>query len=113
MLNLDRMRSSEVYRKYTSVPEMVKLEEKYTIGGTVGDQVCDTNKLEYLVLTNYSQDWLTLLGWEADSHDLFYILPCEYNRQTDKVYDNDRWKEKFPIFHQCDNVAKIIHNNGE
>ena len=47
MLNLDRMRSSEVYRKYTSVSEMVKLEEKYTIGGTVGDQVCD-NKLEYL-----------------------------------------------------------------
>ena len=43
MLNLDRMRSSEVYRKYTSVPEMVKLEEKYTIGGTVGDQV--TNNL--------------------------------------------------------------------
>ena len=48
MLNLDRMRSSEVYRKYTSVSEMVKLEEKYTIGGTVGDQVCDTNILEYL-----------------------------------------------------------------
>ena len=43
LLNLDRMRSSEVYRKYTSVPEMVKLEEKYTIGGTVGDQV--TNNL--------------------------------------------------------------------
>ena len=40
LLNLDRMRSSEVYRKYTSVQEMVKLEEKYTIGGTVGDQVC-------------------------------------------------------------------------
>ena len=39
MLNLDRMRSSEVYRRYSSVPEMVKLEEKYTIGGTVGDQV--------------------------------------------------------------------------
>ena len=50
MLNLDRMRSSKVYKKYTSVPEMVKLEEKYTIGGTVGDQVSDTNKLVYLVL---------------------------------------------------------------
>ena len=47
MLNLDRMRSSEVYRKYTSVQEMVKLEEKYTIGGTVGDQV---NNLEYSVV---------------------------------------------------------------
>ena len=48
LLNLDRMRSSEVYRKYTSVQEMVKLEEKYTIGGTVGDQVSDN--LEYSVV---------------------------------------------------------------
>ena len=50
MLNLDRMRSSEVYRKYTSVPEMVKLEEKYTIGGTVGDQV--TNNLDEITGDN-------------------------------------------------------------
>ena len=73
---------------------MIRLEEKYKISGTVGDQ-----------------DWLTLLGWETE--DLFYLLPCEFNRQTDKIYDTDYWRELFNIYHRCDVTAQIIHNNGE
>ena len=39
LFHLDRMRASEVYREATTIGEMVKLEEKYRIRGTVGDQV--------------------------------------------------------------------------
>ena len=78
----------------TEVEEMIRLEEKYKISGTVGDQ-----------------DWLTLLGWETE--ELFYLLPCEFNRQTDKIYNTDYWRELFNIYHRCDVTAQIIHNNGE
>ena len=40
LLNLEKMRSSEVYRNVTQIDEMIKLELKYNIKGTVGDQVC-------------------------------------------------------------------------
>ena len=39
LFHLDRMRASEVYSEATTIGEMVKLEEKYRIRGTVGDQV--------------------------------------------------------------------------
>ena len=44
---------------------------------------------------------------------MFYNLPCEFNRQTDKLYDTEEWREKFEIYHHCPNVPNIIHNNGE
>ena len=40
LLDLQRMRSSKVYRYLTQIDEMIKLEKKYNINGTVGDQVC-------------------------------------------------------------------------
>ena len=58
------------------------------------------------------QDWLTLLGWE-DTEDLFYLLPCQFNRQTDQTYNTDYWRDMFSVYHHCDNTAFIIHNNGE
>ena len=56
------------------------------------------------------QDWLTLLSWE--SPDLFYLLPCEFNIQTDKLY-REKQDEEWDEFTKCNNTAKIIHNNGE
>ena len=44
---------------------------------------------------------------------MFYILPCEYNRQMDNIYNTEYWREQFNIYHQCNKTAKIIHNNGE
>ena len=40
LLDLQRMRLSKVYRNLTQIDEMIKLEKKYNIKGTVGDQVC-------------------------------------------------------------------------
>ena len=64
-----------------------------------------------MILLLIFQDWLTLLGWETE--ELFYQLPCEFNRQTDKTYNTEYWRELFTIYHHCDHTAQIIHNNGE
>ena len=97
MFNLEKMRESTIYNEAVDVDEMVKLEEKYKIRGSVGDQ-----------------DWLTLLSWE--NTQLFYTLPCEFNRQTDKVYKDEVWRrfvKDIDVYQSCDKTAKIIHNNGE
>ena len=47
LFHLDRMRASEVYREATTIGEMVRLEEKYRIRGTVGDQVTSQWREDY------------------------------------------------------------------
>ena len=39
LYDLEKMRGSEVYRDATNIEEMIRLEKKYNIRGTVGDQV--------------------------------------------------------------------------
>ena len=91
---------------------MIRLEKKYQISGTVGDQVsCLIIGCEEVRTVAMFQDWLTLLGWETG--ELFYPLPCQFNRQTDRIYKTDYWLELFNIYHHCDQTALIIHNNGE
>ena len=52
LFHLDRMRASEVYSEATTIGEMVKLEEKYRIRGTVGDQVTIVVMKRRLALCN-------------------------------------------------------------
>ena len=52
LFHLDRMRASEVYREATTIGEMVRLEEKYRIRGTVGDQVTIASMKRRLPLYN-------------------------------------------------------------
>ena len=39
LFDLAKMRSSKLYQEASKVTEMISLEEKYKISGTVGDQV--------------------------------------------------------------------------
>ena len=39
LLDLERMRASQLYQRATVIEEMLRLEQKYNIRGTVGDQV--------------------------------------------------------------------------
>ena len=39
LLHLDKMRRHEKYNKMSTVEEMITLEQKYKLNGTVGDQV--------------------------------------------------------------------------
>ena len=73
MYNLGRMRTGKEYLAMTTLVKMKRVSEKYMIQGTVDDQ-----------------DWLTVLGWEMEN--MFYILPCQFNVQMDKVYKTEEYK---------------------
>ena len=94
LYNLAKMRQSEAYKSMTSPTAMKRLAEKYMVQGTVGDQ-----------------DWLTVLGWEME--EMFYLLPCHFNVQTDQVYNTEEYKEVWDMYHKCDSLTKILHRNGE
>ena len=55
---------------------------------------------------------MTNLGF---SHpDLFYHLPCQFNRQTSIDYLRPPWLDSFHSYHHCDlpRNIKIFHRNG-
>ena len=56
------------------------------------------------------QDWFTLLGWEKP--DLFHLLPCEYNVQTDMEYKTRQLINLWEEYRDCEGITKIIHFNG-
>ena len=96
MYNLKKMRASKDYAGETKVDNMKKLQRKYLMAGTVGDQ-----------------DWLTLLGW--DRPEMFHVLPCHYNVQTHEGYKTSDMADRWQQYRNCsasDPVTKIIHNNG-
>ena len=63
LYRLDRMRASAVYNEYIAPRGVDRLMTRFMYQMFLAEQ-----------------DWLTNLGW---SHpDLFYNLPCEFNRQT-------------------------------
>ena len=63
LYRLDRMRASAVYNKYITSKGVDKLMTSFMYKMFLAEQ-----------------DWLTNLGWTRP--DLFYNLPCEFNRQT-------------------------------
>lgn len=94
LYNLAVMRASDTYLKSVEPNRVVELATKYKLRGTVGDQ-----------------DWLTVLSWE--SPNLFHRLPCQFNVQTDQVYNTEKWKDLWPKYHNCPNRTLILHRNGE
>ena len=94
LYNLKKMRESLPYNQYIRPEKMVDLSDKYLLDGLVGDQ-----------------DWLTMLGWEVPS--LFYMLPCEYNWQTNPEYRTGRLAHLWQEYRGCGGgAAKILHRNG-
>ena len=93
LYRLDKMRESVLYNHYVTPGGVDQLMKKYMFKMTVGDQ-----------------DWMTNLGF---SHpELFYSLPCNYNRQTSIDYLRPPMVDIFPSYHQCEGDIKIWHRNG-
>ena len=89
------MRESVSYNQYVTPEGVDQLMKKYMFKMSVGDQ-----------------DWMTNLGF---SHpDLFYHLPCQFNRQTSIDYLRPPWMDIFHSYHHCDLPSKvnIAHRNG-
>ncbi|XP_046401945.1 xyloside xylosyltransferase 1-like [Ischnura elegans] len=106
LLNLSRMRKSEIYSKFigddnssdvkeddahvTSVDGLVK---KYFFKGHLGDQ-----------------DFYTLLG--AEYPELIHIIPCVWNRQLCTWWgERGGYGDVFDKYFKCDGKVKIYHGN--
>ena len=89
--NLDKMRTTDGYRSILNPTRVSDLAETYSFKGHLGDQ-----------------DLYSLLVVEHE--DLFYTLPCNWNRQLcrwwEKVYP-----ENFDEFFHCSGPVKIYHGN--
>ena len=95
LYNLEAMRRSTLYNKYLS-PGMV-------------DMILRKFMYEF---TLAEQDWFTSLSFLHP--DLFYVLPCRFNRQTSIQYLQPPWEEMFEHFHSCDPKSEVMifHSNG-
>ena len=95
LYNLEAMRRSALYNRYIS-PAMVDMMIR---------------KFQY-DFTLAEQDWFTSLSFLHP--DLFYVLPCKFNRQTSIQYLQPPWEQIFESFHECDPKLDVMvyHSNG-
>jgi lipopolysaccharide biosynthesis glycosyltransferase len=92
LLNLDKMRKSDVYNSLIK-PKVVKdLTEKFTFKGHLGDQ-----------------DFFSLLSMEHK--ELFYILPCSWNRQLCIWWKDKGYESVFDLYFKCEGHINIYHGN--
>ena len=83
LCRLDRMRASPRYNWYTTRAGVEQLVARYSLDiYTSSPNYTDTKPPPRYGYTMFlaEQDWLTNLGWTEP--DLFYNLPCTFNRQT-------------------------------
>ena len=93
LYRLDKMRESVLYNHYVTPGGVDQLMTKYNYEMFLAEQ-----------------DWMTNLGFSYP--ELFYNLPCNYNRQTSIDYLRPPMVDIFPSYHQCEGDIKIWHRNG-
>ena len=92
LLELNRMRKSEIYQNLITDEMVDKLTEKYHFKGHLGDQ-----------------DFFSLIGMEHE--ELFYFLPCTWNRQLCKWWNEHGYADIFDEYYKCDGKVNIYHGN--
>ena len=78
LMDLDRMRKSERYNTLLDSDIVEKLTQKYSYKGHLGDQ-----------------DFYTLVSLENE--DLFYVLPCTWNRQLCQWWRDKGYEKVFDL----------------
>ena len=92
LLDLGKLRRSEVYGRALAPEAVAALAEKYHFKGHLGDQ-----------------DFYTLLGLEHE--ELFYKLDCGWNRQLCTWWKDHGYADVFDAYHQCPGTVKMYHGN--
>lgn len=92
LLDLDRMRSSREYAELSSRAGVKYLTSKYSFRGHLGDQC-----------------FYTVAGCERP--ELFYVLPCTWNRQLCHWWKDHGYADVFDRYHACPGRADIYHGN--
>ena len=91
LLDLDRMRRSERYNTLITPAEIERRVKQYSFKGHLGDQ-----------------DLYSLLA--LDDRQLFYTLPCGWNRQLCQFW-RQQLPEVFDDYYRCHGDAYILHGN--
>ncbi|CAE1264753.1 XXYLT1 [Acanthosepion pharaonis] len=92
LLNMERMRKSELYNAFLEHDVIHNLTIKYKFQGHLGDQ-----------------DFFTLLSMEHE--ELFYILPCTWNRQLCQWWRDKGYEDVFDDYYSCTGKVNIFHGN--
>lgn len=91
MLHLSNMRRSELYKQILIDNDIKRYGAKYQFRGHLGEQ-----------------DFFVLL--DAEHHELFYVVPCQWNRQLAHRWDT---KDDFDVYHDCPKPHHAYHGNGK
>jgi lipopolysaccharide biosynthesis glycosyltransferase len=94
LLDLDRMRESDLYNSMLTREKIEKLADDFHIKGHLGDQ-----------------DFFTVVSMVHE--ELFYVLPCIFNRQLSTWWRDHGYKDVFDQYHKCDGDVVIYHGNGK
>ncbi|KAL1484002.1 hypothetical protein MTO96_032820 [Rhipicephalus appendiculatus] len=92
LIDLEAVRSSSTYKKFLTASGVQWLVEKYSFEGTLGDQ-----------------DFYSLLSWEFP--ELFYVLPCTWNRQLCEWWRHHGYADVFDEYYRCNGTVHIYHGN--
>lgn len=92
MLNLDKIRQSDLYNGFLQSDKIENLVKKYYFKGHLGDQ-----------------DFFTILSLEHP--ELFYTLDCSWNKQLCEWWRSHGYKDIFDRYFLCENKVKILHGN--
>ncbi|XP_002738549.1 uncharacterized protein LOC100375634 [Saccoglossus kowalevskii] len=92
LLDLERMQSSISYNAFLDVDVVRALSDKYSFKGHLGDQ-----------------DFFTLISLE--NKNLFYVLPCTWNRQLCTWWKDKGYEGVFDLYFSCPGEINIYHGN--
>ncbi|XP_054716888.1 xyloside xylosyltransferase 1-like [Uloborus diversus] len=93
LLNLEKMRHSGLYSDIVNNSSyVVQLVEKYKFKGHLGDQ-----------------DFYTLVSLEYPQ--LFYTLPCSWNRQLCQWWKSHGYGDVFEKYNSCNETIHLLHGN--
>ncbi|XP_023210796.1 xyloside xylosyltransferase 1-like isoform X1 [Centruroides sculpturatus] len=92
LLNLERMRRSRLYNGVINAETVERLTKKYSFKGHLGDQ-----------------DFFSLISFEYE--ELFYVLPCTWNRQLCQWWKYHGYESVFDAYYKCKGKINIYHGN--
>ncbi|XP_071476898.1 xyloside xylosyltransferase 1-like [Diadema antillarum] len=92
LLNLDKMRASKHLKQFLTPDVIVSVRDKYHFRGHLGDQ-----------------DFYTLVSMEKE--DLFYVLPCSWNKQLCQWWKNKGYDDVWDQYFECKGKIHIYHGN--
>lgn len=92
LMKLAKMRQSSLYRSLLDNSSLSELTTKYSFKGHLGDQ-----------------DFYTLVALEYPQ--LFYTLPCNWNRQLCTWWKSKGYDDIFDLFYSCKGFISLYHGN--